>query len=57
MDVALHDSITIYYYQISLAQDISIFVKCEEKLTLIENFSAMLEVKKDLLSIGALEHE
>jgi len=33
------------------------FVKCEAKLTLAENFAVALEVEKDLVSIGALEHE
>ena len=33
------------------------FVKREEKLTLVENFATTLDVEKDLLSINALEHE
>ena len=57
MDVAPDDSITIDYYAMALPQDISIFVKHEEKLTLVENFVATLKVKKDLISIGTLEHK
>jgi len=57
MDVALDDSITLYYYTRALPQDIDVFVKREAKLTLVENFSMLLEVEKDLLPIGTLEHE
>ncbi|MCY6525166.1 hypothetical protein, partial [Actinobacillus pleuropneumoniae] len=57
MDVALDNSITIDYYTRALPRDIAVFAKHEAKLTLVENFATALEVKKDLLSISALEHE
>lgn len=57
MDVALVDSITIDYYTKALPRDISMFVKHEAMLILVENCATTLEVEKDLLSIGALEHE
>lgn len=33
------------------------FIKREAKATLVENFTVALEVEKDLLSIGTLEHD
>lgn len=57
MDVALDDSIMIDYYTSSLPHDIVIFIKCEENITLVENFATVLEVEKEFLSIGTLEHE
>ena len=57
VDVTLDYSITIDYYTRSLPQDIVMFIKHEAKPTVFENFSTMLAVEKDLLSIGALEHE
>lgn len=57
IDVALNDSSIIYYYTLSLPREIAVFVKYEAKPTLVEKFSTYLEVKKDLLSIDALEHD
>ena len=56
INVALDDSNTIDYYTKVLPHDIVVFVKREEKLTLVDKFATALEVYKDLLSISALEH-
>ena len=55
--MALDDSITIDYYTKALPRDIAVFVKREARATLAENYAAALAVEKDMLSIGAIDHE
>lgn len=55
--MALDDSITIEYYTRALPRDIAVFVKREARPTLEENYTTTLAVGKDMLSIGAIDHE
>ena len=56
-NLALDDSITINYYKKALPRDIVVFVKREARPTLAANYAAALTVERDMLSIGAIDHE
>lgn len=48
----LHDLVAIEYYTSALHANIAMFVKKDNKETLIENFTETLTVEKDMLTIG-----
>ena len=56
-NLALDDSITIDYYTKALPRDIAIFVKREARPTLAANYAAAVTVERDIISIGAIDHE
>ena len=56
-NLALDDSITIEYYTKALPRDIVIFIKCKAQPTLAANYVVALAVERDMLSIGAIDHE
>ena len=56
-NLALDNSITIEYYTKALPRDIVVFVKREARPTLAANYVAALAVERDMLSIGAIDHE
>ena len=53
----MDNSITIDYYTKVVPKDISVFIKRKAQATLAENYAATLAVERDMLSIGAIDHE
>ena len=56
-NMALDDSITIDYYTRALPRDIVVFVKCKARATLAANYTTTLIVERNILSIGAIDHD
>ena len=56
-NMSLDDSITIDYYTRALPRDIAVFMKCEARATLAENYTTSLVFERDMLSIGAINDD
>lgn len=55
--MALDDSITIDYYTRALPRDVAVFVKGKARDTLAANYTTTLAVEKEIMSIGAIDHD